>query len=71
MRQWPPPNYENPETRGPELIIVNSVFLAFATVFIGMRLYTRIFVKKWFGLDDVFIILAYVWYTPLSGIDYD
>lgn len=60
LLKWPTPNYENPETRGPEVVIVNSVFLAFATLFIVLRLYTRLFVRKWFGIDDVFILIAYV-----------
>ena len=60
LRQWPTPNYIDPEERGPELVVVNSVFLAFATIFIALRLYTRIFVKKWFGLDDILIALGYV-----------
>jgi hypothetical protein len=54
------PNYENPETRGNALTILNSVFLSFAAIFIGLRLYTRMFVRKWFGWDDVFIVLGFV-----------
>lgn len=58
LRQWPAANYVNPEKRGPELVIVNSVFLGIATIFIALRLYTRLIVKKWFGLDDVLILLG-------------
>lgn len=57
---WPQPNYTNPETRGPALIIVNAVFISLCTITLFLRLYTRIFIKRWFGSDDVFIILAYV-----------
>jgi len=65
LRQWPTPNYVDPERRGPELIVVNSIFLAFATVFIALRLYTRLFVRKWFGIDDIFILLAYVYLSTV------
>jgi hypothetical protein len=60
IASWPAPNYENPERRGPELIVVNSIFLALATIFVALRLYTRLAVRKWFGLDDIFVLLAYV-----------
>lgn len=60
LETWPIPNYVNPDTRGNALIILNSIFLAFMTVILGLRLYTRLVVKRWFGWDDVFIISAYV-----------
>ncbi|KAE9969593.1 hypothetical protein BLS_005312 [Venturia inaequalis] len=59
LETWPIPNYVNPDTRGNALIILNSIFLAFMTVILGLRLYTRLVVKRWFGWDDVFIISAY------------
>ena len=60
LATFPNPNYVNPETHGPALTIVNSVFLGLATIAIVLRVYTRLFVRKWFGWDDAFIILAYV-----------
>jgi len=57
---WPKPNYENPETRGPEVTIVGSVFLALATLAVGIRLYTRIFVRHWIGLDDILVAISLV-----------
>lgn len=57
---WPAPNYVNPDTRGPALLVVNAVFITLCTITLFLRLYTRIFIKRWFGSDDVFIILAYV-----------
>lgn len=60
IASWPPPNYVNPETRGPAVIIVLAIFLAIVTLLIAIRIYTRIFVSRGFGLDDVLIILAYV-----------
>jgi hypothetical protein len=60
LMSYPPPNYVNPTTRGPTLVIVNGVFLGIATLAVLLRLYTRLFVKRWFGWDDVFICCAYV-----------
>ncbi|GME64377.1 hypothetical protein GTA08_BOTSDO12914 [Neofusicoccum parvum] len=57
---WPAPNYVNPDTRGPALLVVNAVFITLCTITLFLRLYTRIFIKRWFGSDDVFIILAYI-----------
>ena len=60
MLAWPVPNYVNPQKKGPEIWIVSSIFVAFATFCVGMRLYTRVFIRRWFGLDDALILLAYV-----------
>jgi hypothetical protein len=57
---WPTPNYDNPVTRGNALLVVNSVFAALATITVGLRLYTRLVIKRWFGIDDVFILFALV-----------
>ena len=60
LYSWPDPNYVDPVTRGSALLVVNCVFVSVAVLFVGARLYTRLWVKNWFGLDDVFIILAMV-----------
>lgn len=57
---WPTPNYANPVTRGNALLVVNSIFIALVVIFVGLRMYTRLIIKRWFGLDDVFILLALV-----------
>jgi hypothetical protein len=57
---WPAPNYINPPTRGLELYFINSVFLFVAALCVATRLYTRISIRNWFGLDDVFISVALV-----------
>lgn len=60
LKTWPKPNYVNPETRGNALIVFNSVFLVLMTIILGLRLYSRLIMKRWFGWDDFFIICAYV-----------
>jgi len=57
---WPDPNYVNPQTRGPAIWILSPIFLSLATLCISARLYTRIFVRHWFGPDDALIIIAWV-----------
>ncbi|KAF2823494.1 hypothetical protein CC86DRAFT_298489 [Ophiobolus disseminans] len=58
LQSWPTPDYENPQTRGNGLVVINSVFIGLAFITVGLRLYTRIWIKRWFGIDDIFTILA-------------
>ncbi|KAF2140909.1 uncharacterized protein K452DRAFT_288317 [Aplosporella prunicola CBS 121167] len=60
LLSFPAPNYVDPVTRGPSLVVVNAIFIALVNVIVLARLYTRIFIKRWFGSDDVFIILAFI-----------
>jgi hypothetical protein len=55
---WPKPNYEDPPTRGPVNIILNSVLFPIAFGIVGIRVYTRLCLSKCFGIDDWFMLLA-------------
>jgi hypothetical protein len=57
---WPPANFVDPETRGSELYVVTAVFLTIATLSLGARLYSRIWIRRYFGPDDGLLIFAYV-----------
>jgi len=57
---WPTPNLLHPERRGPQLIIFTSVFLSAAVFATSVRLYTRIFVRRFFGVDDGLLVVALV-----------
>ena len=57
---WPTPNYDHPTTRGNALLVVNAIFIGLVIVIVSLRLYTRLVIKRWFGLDDIFILLALV-----------
>ena len=70
MLRWPTPNYENPEIRGLAIIVVNSVFLALSIIVVLLRLYTRIFITRWFGLDDVLILVTILFTIALNGTFY-
>lgn len=60
IASWPPGNYHDPETRGNGLIIVNVVLMSIVTFVVCLRLYVRIYLLRWFGIDDLFIIIALV-----------
>lgn len=60
LEKWPTPNYINPESRGSYSTITVSVLLGIVTLILVVRIYTRIYISRGFGLDDVFILLAYV-----------
>jgi hypothetical protein len=52
--------HDNTGRRGLVPVVINLVFLAIATSVGLFRLYTRAFVSKVFGSDDVFIVFAIV-----------
>ncbi|KAF2101222.1 hypothetical protein NA57DRAFT_33665, partial [Rhizodiscina lignyota] len=58
IESWPIPNYVDPSTRGTSLIIVNGVFIGITLVAVGLRVYARVFVSHWFGVDDWCIVFA-------------
>ena len=62
IAHWPIGNYVNPETRGHTLVIVNAVLMTLVTFVVFLRLYVRVYLLRWFGIDDLFIIVALVGY---------
>lgn len=52
------PNHQ--EYTGYKLVIVASVCLGLSTVFVSMRLFVRLFIRTFFGLDDWLIVFAWV-----------
>jgi hypothetical protein len=57
---WPTPDYENPNRLGPTGTIIAVVLLASVTVLLGLRVWTRRFITRSFGLDDILILIAFV-----------
>src|ERR1700753_2955713 len=66
--QWPAANYNNPKTHGPALLILNFILLAISTIIVVLRVYTRLVIQRWFGLDDALICLALVLTMAMHGI---
>ncbi|KAK4238313.1 hypothetical protein C8A03DRAFT_43912 [Achaetomium macrosporum] len=59
IASWPTPNYIDPQTRGPALIIVESIFLAFSLACVGLRLYVRLGTMSGkIELDDWLMVAA-------------
>jgi hypothetical protein len=66
--EWPTPNYEDPPTRGNALLIINIIFLTLITLSIAIRLWSRCKVKCQSGMDDVMIVLAYVFTVGMTAV---
>lgn len=60
LATWPTPNYVDPVTRGPAVNIVNIILISIAFVVTVLRLYTRFKITCTPGLDDFFIVIAFV-----------
>ncbi|KAF2428626.1 hypothetical protein EJ08DRAFT_651002 [Tothia fuscella] len=58
MRSFPAPNYADPARRGTALLIMNLLMTTVLVSVMALRIYTRIFIQKWFGSDDVLIIIS-------------
>jgi len=66
----PPPNYINPETRGNAKVIINIVLYSILICFIGLRIFTRTHLRKFFGKDDVLILVALVFPRSAPNLCY-
>ncbi|KAK5278708.1 hypothetical protein LTR20_000916 [Exophiala xenobiotica] len=63
---WPKPNYINPETRGPALELVCIIFAAIGIVIVTARIYSRLFITKAPGWDDLLVVIALLFLITLS-----
>lgn len=68
VASWPRPNYINPETRGPDLIIAGLFTLVFALICCALRLYVRIKIMRKTEMDDWTMVAATVSQRRLSLI---
>jgi hypothetical protein len=60
---WPPANYVDPVTRGPVLYVITGIFLSIATLCLSAWLYSRIWIRRYFGPDDALILFGYVCFS--------
>lgn len=58
LSTFPQPNYIDPATQGPGLLIITVVFLPIVYLVVGLRTFTRLHLSKHFGVDDVFLLIA-------------
>lgn len=66
LLSFPIPNYRDPETQGESLVIINGVFAGLVVIVVAARMYTRLYIKRWFGMDDFFILLAMIFTVGLN-----
>lgn len=50
----------NPHSRGPAVLIVTVIMMVLATIFVVLRMISRIGIVKRVTLDDYFMMLAWV-----------
>jgi hypothetical protein len=60
VASWPTPNYDHPVSRGDGMVIASAVFGAVGTIATALRLYTRGWITRTLGADDVLIFFAWV-----------
>jgi hypothetical protein len=63
---FPKPNYVNPETHGPGLMVASGLLSGVGIIVVGARLYARFCITKAPGIDDLLIILALIFGLTLS-----
>jgi hypothetical protein len=58
VASWPPPDYENPDTQGPRLLIIQMILMPLALVALIARLYARVYLMKKAWIDDWLMLAA-------------
>ena len=68
VASFPAPNYVDPETHGPGLIVIACLLSSVAVLVVGARLYARFCITKAPGIDDALIVLALIFGVTLSAM---
>ncbi|GAB7336826.1 hypothetical protein MBLNU13_g00002t1 [Cladosporium sp. NU13] len=56
-----------PTDRGVQIVVINSLFVALATIATMMRVSCRVYVQKAFGWDDGFATIAWIFFVFYSS----
>ena len=67
---WPPPNFIDPVTRGPSLIVIVVFSIVSTILVVALRCHTRLRITGTFGPDDILIAAAIVRTITEEGIFY-
>ena len=59
LSTWPF-DYENYETGGHYIVVLTAFLLGLAFVTVAVRIYSRVYLSKSFGIDDALIIFNMV-----------
>lgn len=57
---WPSSNFSNSESKGPTLVVVELLLISITYVVVLLRVYSKVYLRKAFGLDDWLILPATV-----------
>ena len=57
---WPQANYVDPVQCGPGVLVTVLLLTTLATMFVALRMYTRIKISHCYGMDDMLLLLALV-----------
>lgn len=68
VASWPHPNYVSPDTRGPGLTVIGILLSAIALLLVLARLWSRLFITRAPGLDDLFAVFALAGEIGLLGL---
>ncbi|KAI9648090.1 hypothetical protein NHQ30_002719 [Ciborinia camelliae] len=60
MAEWPAPNYVDPVRYGPAVIVVHAICFPIVLFMLGVRIYTRLYICKGFGMDDYLALFTMV-----------
>lgn len=66
IASWPTPNYVNPENRGPALVYVCIIFSTVGVILCTARVYSRLFITRAPGVDDLLIVCGLLASIALS-----
>ena len=67
IASWPKPNYVDPDTEGPALMIVGIIFSGIAILLVSARIYSRYFITRAPGIDDLLVAISLVRGQPVFG----
>ncbi|WXC66746.1 hypothetical protein SNK03_012526 [Fusarium graminearum] len=60
IQTWPRPQFDAPFTNAPVGTAVSIFLMVVVTIILGIRIYTRKYITRGFGPDDILIIFAYI-----------
>ncbi|KIX01242.1 uncharacterized protein Z518_08967 [Rhinocladiella mackenziei CBS 650.93] len=66
IASWPKPNYVNPENRGSALVYISIILSILGIATVTARIYSRLFITRAPGLDDLLIVLALFFGVAMS-----
>ncbi|KAL7269025.1 hypothetical protein RUND412_008326, partial [Rhizina undulata] len=67
--KWPPPNFVNPQSRGPILLAFELTIISLTVLTVTLRVYTRAFINHSIRADDWIMVIATVFATTFTIVN--